>query len=146
MSVLQIAVFLAIAWGFGIELEPWGYVEVLPVLALTGLMLGALGLLISSTIRQLENFAGVKNFVLFPMFFLSTALYPPWKMSESSHLLREICAAYPSTHAVKTIRFAACLRWNGTALVRTALSFLVFMALSLWSYDPARGIIRHRAG
>mgnify|MGYP003341537894 CR=1 FL=1 len=39
----------------------------------TGLMLGALGLLLSSLIRQLENFAGVMNFVIFPLFFMSTA-------------------------------------------------------------------------
>ena len=41
-------------------------------------MLGALGLALSSSIRQLENFAGVMNFVIFPMFFLSSALYPIW--------------------------------------------------------------------
>ncbi|OYX42630.1 MAG: multidrug ABC transporter permease [Rhodobacterales bacterium 32-67-9] len=145
VSILQIAVFLAIAWGFGIEMEPWGYVAVLPVLVLTGLMLGALGLLISSTIRQLENFAGVMNFVIFPMFFLSSALYPLWKMAESSPLLRDICAANPFTHAVEAIRFALYLQWNGPALFWTALSFLVFMALALWGYDPARGMTRRRA-
>ena len=56
----------------------------LPALVLTGLMLGALGMFISSTIRQLENFAGIMNFVIFPMFFLSSALYPLWKMREGS--------------------------------------------------------------
>jgi ABC-2 type transport system permease protein len=39
-------------------------------------MLGAVGLALSSLIRQLENFAGVMNFVIFPMFFASTALTP----------------------------------------------------------------------
>ena len=48
----------------------------LPALLLAGFMLGALGLLLSSVIRQLENFAGVMNFVIFPMFFASSALYP----------------------------------------------------------------------
>ena len=35
---------------------------------LSGLMFGSLGMLLSSIIRQLENFAGVMNFVIFPMF------------------------------------------------------------------------------
>ena len=61
-----------------------GYVAVFPALVLAGLMLGALGLFLSSLISQLENFAGVMNFVIFPMFFLSTALYPLWKMREAS--------------------------------------------------------------
>ena len=146
VSILQIAVFLALAWGFGIEMEPLGYLAVLPVLVLTGLMLGALGLFISSTIRQLENFAGVMNFVIFPMFFRSTALYPLWKMAESSPLLRDICAFNPFTHAVEAIRFALYLQWNGPALFWTALSFAAFLAAALWGYDPARGLTRRRAG
>lgn len=146
VSILQIAAFLGIAAAMGITVEPWGYVAVLPVLVLTGLMLGALGLLISSTIRQLENFAGVMNFVIFPMFFLSTALYPLWKMAESSPLLRDICAANPFTHAVEAIRFALYLQWNGWALLWCALSFGLFMLLALWGYDPARGLARRRGG
>src|ERR1700742_4525481 len=56
-------------------------------LLLSGFMLGALGMLISSLIKQLENFAGVMNFVIFPMFFASSALYPLWRVKESSPLL-----------------------------------------------------------
>ncbi len=145
VSILQIAIFLAIAAAMGIVMEPWGYVAVLPVLVLTGLMLGALGLLISSTVRQLENFAGVMNFVIFPMFFLSTALYPLWKMAESSALLRDICALNPFTQAVEAIRFALYLRWNGPALFWTGVCLVLFMALALRGYDPARGFGRRSA-
>ncbi len=74
VSILQVAVFLGIAALTGITVPAVGYIAVLPALLLSGLMLGALGLLISSTVRQLENFADVMNFVIFPMFFLSSAL------------------------------------------------------------------------
>jgi ABC-2 type transport system permease protein len=95
ISILQVYAFLGIAALTGIEL-PWtGYLWALPALVLTGMMLGALGLALSATIRQLENFAGVMNFVIFPMFFLSTALYPLWRMAESSTLLRDVCAVEP---------------------------------------------------
>ena len=87
VSIVQVYVFLLIALGFGIDFPPLGFVTVLPALVVSGLMLGAIGLLLSTTIRQLENFAGVMNFVIFPMFFLSSALYPLWKMRESSLLL-----------------------------------------------------------
>ena len=76
ISILQVYAFLGIAWIFGIEMAAWGYVAVLPALAVSGVMLGALGLALSSFVKQLENFAGVMNFVIFPMFFLSSALYP----------------------------------------------------------------------
>ena len=47
---------------------PWpGYVaDAFLRLLLAGLMLGAFGLLLSSFVRQLENFAGVMNFVDLP--------------------------------------------------------------------------------
>src|SRR5436190_18267552 len=67
VSLLQVYVFLAIAWFWEIEPPPIGYIAVLPALILSGLMLGALGMLISSAVKQLENFAGVMNFVIFPM-------------------------------------------------------------------------------
>ena len=35
-----------------------------------------LGLLVAAPLRSLENFAGIINVVLFPMLFLSGALYP----------------------------------------------------------------------
>ena len=72
-------------------------------------MLGAMGLFLSSAIRQLENFAGVMNFVIFPMFFASSALYPLWRMRESSVLLHDICAMNPFTHAVELIRKHDCV-------------------------------------
>ncbi|MGB5468185.1 MAG: ABC transporter permease [Sedimenticolaceae bacterium] len=144
VSLLQVYAFLAIAAIAGISM-PWqGYVLVLPALILTGMMLGAVGLALSSTIRQLENFAGVMNFVIFPAFFLSSALYPLWKMAESSQLLYQICAVNPFTHAVETIRFALYGQIDVAAVGWTALALGLFLLLALWGYDPARGLITRR--
>ncbi|TCM83511.1 ABC transporter permease [Rhodovulum steppense] len=144
VSLLQVYAFLGIAALMGIKMPAMGYVYVLPALVLSGLMLGALGLLISSTIRQLENFAGVMNFVIFPMFFLSTALYPLWKMAEASRLLRDICAVNPFTHAVELIRFALYAQFNGWALLWVGTGAVAFFLLALLGYDPARGLMRRK--
>jgi len=84
VSILQVYAFLLIAWFWDIEAPPLGYLTLIPALLLCGFMLGALGMLISSLIKQLENFAGIMNFVIFPMFFASSALYPLWRVQESS--------------------------------------------------------------
>lgn len=144
ISILQAYVFLGIAALFDITMPPLGYVAVLPALLISGLMLGALGLVLSSFIKQLENFAGVMNFVIFPMFFLSSALYPLWKMAESSELLHDICAANPFTHAVELIRFALYLEINWPALGWVLLSTAVLMAAAVWGYDPARGLMKRK--
>ncbi len=138
ISVLQVYAFLAIAAAFGITMPTLGYVTALPALIVAGVMLGALGLLLSSFIKQLENFAGVMNFVIFPMFFLSSALYPLWKMAESSELLYTICALNPFTHAVELIRFALYFEFNGPALLWSLVATLTFTLLALWGYNPAR--------
>ena len=144
ISVLQVYAFLAIAAMFDIRMPALGYVAVLPGLILGGLMLGALGLVLSSFISQLENFAGVMNFVIFPMFFLSSALYPLWKMAESSPLLRDICALNPFTHAVELIRFLLYLQLNLTALAWVIGSTAVFILVAVWGYDPSRGVTRQK--
>ena len=141
VSVLQCYAFLGIAAAMGIKMPVMGYVYVLPALVLGGVMLGALGVALSSFISQMENFAGAMNFVIFPTFFMSTALYPLWRMAESSTLLRDICAINPFSHAVELIRFALYEQFNGMALLWTAL---VFLGLALWGYDPGRGLMRRR--
>ena len=146
VSVLQVYAFLAIAAAYGIIFPVSGYLAVFPVLVLTGFMLGALGLLLSSTIRQLENFAGVMNFVIFPMFFLSTALYPLWKMAEASPVLHWICALNPFTHAVELIRFSLYLTPNIFAGFWVLLAASIFFAAAIWGYDPARGMMTKRGG
>jgi len=145
VSLLQVYAFLFIAALFGITFPVFGYVLILPLLILSGLMLGALGMLLSSTIKQLENFAGVMNFVIFPMFFMSTALYPLWKMAESSQILSTICARNPFSHAVELIRFALYGQVNIIALAVVVATFVVFMWASVIGYDPARGMMRKKA-
>jgi ABC-2 type transport system permease protein len=144
VSILQVYAFLLIALAFRIELPVLGYLTVLPALVVSGLMLGAIGLLLSSAIRQLENFAGIMNFVIFPMFFLSSALYPLWKMRESSGLLADICGANPFTHAVELIRFSLYTEFNGRALVIVLLALALFLALAIYGYNPARGVMQRK--
>ena len=146
VSILQVYAFLAVAWVYGVQAPPLGYVAVLPALVVSGLMLGALGMLLSSAIRQLENFAGVMNFVIFPTFFLSTALYPLWKMQEAGELLHMLCIINPFSPAVELIRFALYLKLNAPALGWTVLALAVFLGGAVYGYNPARGFLARKAG
>ena len=170
VALMQVYVFLLIAhfWEidpggpalrlpFGLSIpEPFnGYLTLLPALVLVGLMLGALALFMSSVIKQLENFAGVMNFVIFPMFFASSALYPLWRVKESSPLLYEICRLNPFTYAVELIRFAMYGQIgpqleNGsidyTNLLVVIAYMLVFLLGAIYAYNPSKGLIGRRGG
>lgn len=141
VSIIQVYVFLAIAWFWDVKAPLIGYLLILPALFLAGLMLGALGMFLSSMIKQLENFAGVMNFVIFPMYFASSALYPLWRVQEASPLLYKICLLNPFTYAVELIRFAfyGQVEWTSLGIV-TAFT-LVFLGGAIIAYDPSRGLI-----
>jgi len=166
VALLQVYAFLAIAYfweiepdaaalpvgltlggqfvGFEIPAPFNGYITVLPAIVLSGLMLGAFGLFLSSVIRQLENFAGVMNFVIFPMFFASSALYPLWRVRESSPLLYEICRFNPFTHAVELIRFAFYCQFDLNSFYVVAGCTILFLACAIYAYNPSKGLIARR--
>lgn len=142
LSVLQALAFVIVALliGTGLPIFSWDVLHALVALLAGALMLGALGLLLSVHIRQLENFAGTMNFVIFPMYFLSTALYPLWKLQESgAEWVYQLARFNPFTHAVEWIRFALYGKDPGLAPAVVLGCLLVFFVLACWGYDPQRG-------
>jgi ABC-2 type transport system permease protein len=142
VSLLQVYAFLAIAWLYGVQPPAFGLLAALPALLLAALLLSALGLLLSNGIRQLENFAGVMNFVIFPLFFLSSALYPLWKMREASEWLYWLCALNPFSHAVEMVRYALYERLNTLAIAVCLGLMLVFALAALLSFNPQHAALR----
>ncbi|MBS0240242.1 MAG: ABC transporter permease [Proteobacteria bacterium] len=123
-----------------------GYITVIPAIILAGLMLGSLALFMSSVIKQLENFAGVMNFVIFPMFFASSALYPLWRIREASPPLYEICRLNPFTYAVELIRFGLYGQVDTVSLAIVVGCTVVFLAAAVFAYNPSKGLIARRGG
>ncbi len=146
VSILQVYSFLAVAALFGITMPGAGYLWLLPALIVCGLMLGSFAMVLSSVIKQLENFAGIMNFVIFPMFFLSSALYPLWKMKESSQLLYQICVVNPFTHAVELIRFALYGQFNWGSALYVVAALGLFLGAAVYAYNPARGMTARTRG
>jgi ABC-2 type transport system permease protein len=144
VSLLQVYVFLAVAWLWDVKPPPWGYLAMLPALVLCGFLFGSFGLLLSSLIKQLENFAGIMNFVIFPMYFASSALYPLWRVRESSPLLYTLCQWNPFTHAVELIRFSLYGQINWPALAVVMGTTAVFLIAAIIAYDPTRGLVARR--
>lgn len=146
VSLLQVYTYLFIAWLWGVESPAWGYLTVIPALILCGMMLGALGMLLSSVIEQLENFAGIMNFVIFPMFFASSALYPLWLVQQSSPVVYTLCRLNPFTYAVELIRFALYVQVDWLSLAVVAGCAILFTVGAIFAYDPSRGLISRRGG
>lgn len=135
VSTIQSIVFLIIAYFYGIQLELLGYILVIPVILFTSIILNAFALFISSVIKQLENFASVMNFVIFPMFFLSSALYPLWKIKDSSVFMYEVCLFNPFTYIVEFIRFTLYLKFDYSNFFILLLTFVIVLGAAFMGYN-----------
>lgn len=136
LSLMQVYVFLLCAQFVDVEISFLGYLTAAPAVFIIAFFLGALGLLLSSLIKQLENFAGVMNFVIFPMFFLSSALYPLWKMQEANIWIYWLCQYNPFTYCVELLRFALFGQLNLTAFGLVLGATVITAVLALISFSP----------
>lgn len=142
LSLIQVYIFLALTSLVDVEIDLIGYVSSIPAIFTIAFFLGALGLLLSNLIKQLENFAGVMNFVIFPMFFLSSALYPLWKMKEASLWLYWICQYNPFTYCVELLRWALYQQVNQQSVLIMLPVTIVVALLALASFKPKAGTKR----
>ena len=142
LAVITCYAFLAVCIAFDVTFEWTAWLCVLPALIICGLMLGALWLFFSVYIRQVENFAGAMNFVMFPMFFFSSALYPLWRLREGgSAFLYYVSLVNPFTYAVELIRFALYGMFEPVTALVVVAATLVFFLLAAFGYDPQRGML-----
>jgi ABC-2 type transport system permease protein len=147
LSVLQALAYMIIVVVWGIGLSPWQVLTALPALVLGALMLSAFGLMLSVYIKQLENFAGTMNFVIFPMFFLSSALYPIQRMQNAgAEWIYQVSSFNPFTHAVEALRYALYGKIAPLSLAVVVVSSLLFYLVAAAGYDPQRGLVKSVRG
>ena len=117
-------------------------------LIIGSLVSAALGLLVAARLRSVENFAGVINVVLFPLLFVSGALYPTDGMPEP---LRALARVNPVTYAVDLMRHAlgqAAEFGVGRDLLVLLGATAIAFALTALMFDPEQrlvGRVRPRA-
>ena len=147
LSVLQALAYMIVVVIWSIGLSPWQVLSALPALILGALMLSAFGLMLSVYIKQLENFAGTMNFVIFPMFFLSSALYPIQRMQNAgAEWIYQVSSFNPFTHAVEALRYALYGKIAPLSLAVVVISSLVFYLVAAAGYDPQRGLVKSGRG
>ena len=103
----------------------------LAVLVLTAVVFAALGTAIGSTLKDMQGFQLVMNFMVMPIFFLSGALYPLANLPKALALLTRID---PLTYGVDGVRGALIgvthfgVAFDAAALAAVAVLLLAFGA------------------
>jgi ABC-2 type transport system permease protein len=138
VSTLQAIAFLIIAVLYGVDISYSAIVLTIPIIMVSSIILNAFALFISSVIKQLENFATVMNFVIFPMFFLSSALYPLWKIKDSSLLLFNISSYNPFTYIVEAVRFSLYGKFELEIFLILGFSFVISLIMAFVGFKSKK--------
>ncbi len=148
LSIIQAYCFLIICLPIVNIYTPFltsytGWFLAFPFIVLFGLMLGSLGLLLSVYIKQLENFAGTMNFVIFPMFFISSALYPLWRLIDNGAIyIYYIAKLNPFTYGVEMVRAASLGNFYKDGFLVCLTCTFVFLFLAVKGYKPQTNVIK----
>jgi ABC-2 type transport system permease protein len=98
------------------------------------------GIAISSVITDIHGFQLIVNFFVFPIFFLSGAIFP---VSEFPGIVETIARLSPFTYGVDLVRFSMVNLSLFDPLVDVIVIFLyLFLMLSIASYLFSRTEVR----
>lgn len=140
VGFMQGAVVLALAPLF-VSVSLRNLAAAVGALALGSIVSSGLGLLVAARLRSVENFAGVINVVLFPLLFVSGALYPTSGMPPALRLLARV---NPVTYQVDLMRYAfgqpTEFGLTTDILVLTAATLLL-LGLAALLFDPEQRFI-----
>jgi ABC-2 type transport system permease protein len=115
-------------------------------IVLTSFAVGAVGLVLAASIRSIENFAGVMNFVVFPMLFLCGAFYPLLHLSTP---LRVLAHLNPLAYGVDLLKHALLAKWSAGGYggeLAIALDFAALIAFGVVGLASATHLLARERG
>ncbi|WP_413613210.1 ABC transporter permease [Bdellovibrio sp. HCB-110] len=134
-AVMAVGVAIVLAL-FGLMVNPW----LIPALSIVGLLVaipcGAMGLLATALVRNINQFQTVYSFIIAPLYFLSGIFFPIDSMSQPVRIVAEF---FPLIHGV---RLAQALFWErGIAeafLYSGSILVIQSLILCAWAYIKIR--------
>ncbi|MDD5133498.1 MAG: ABC transporter permease [Candidatus Nanoarchaeia archaeon] len=118
---LILAMFVAGLTSFSL----YGFLIAFVFMILIGLSFTALGIAIASKMEDMHGFQLIMNFLMFPLFFLSGALFP---LSNAPIILKTIAHFNPLSYGVEGVRYGLL----GTSEINPLLSFIVLVGFTVF--------------
>jgi ABC-2 type transport system permease protein len=100
-ATVEAGLMLALAPLVGARFSVVGALAALPLLAVFGMSVNALGIIVAARMKSFEGFGSIVNFVIQPIFFLSGALYP---IDGLPRALRFVVLLNPMSYVVDAVR------------------------------------------
>ena len=128
-SLIQAAILLAIGVAIGIPFTALSLVQVISIILLMSFGLTSLGVALGSYMYRFEGFQMIVSFVVFPLFFLSGALFP---LNNLPSWLGILTAADPATYGVDALRHSMLGVGSNSIEYNTAILVVYTAALGIF--------------
>jgi len=103
ISLIQALLVFVISIALGFRPENWVLLPLVFVIAVAlSITLTSFGAGIASMVEDFQGFQGINNFLIFPLFFLSSALYP---LNNAPTWLRILGEVNPLSYSVDALRY-----------------------------------------
>jgi ABC-2 type transport system permease protein len=122
--ILIISMFL----GFKIKGDIWSILIALVFMILISTIFIGIGLILASVMKDMHSFGFILNFLIFPLFFLSGALYP---IENLPPLLKWLSYLDPLTYGVDGLR-GVLIGVSSFSLILDFILLLIFSSLMLF--------------
>ncbi len=137
-SLFQALAILAVSLAFGFRPRQWVMMfPALLLMVLISITFIGLGLSFASNMRDMQGFNLVMNFVIFPLFFLSGALFP---LDDFPSWVRAVARLDPLAYGVDGLR-AALLGSSDMSLAFNLIALAIFsllaVALGVWFFEKS---------
>jgi ABC-2 type transport system permease protein len=140
-GIVQAVLLLVVLAALGFLSWKMSYALLAAGILMTALSCAGIGILVAAFTRTLDNFAAIMNFVIFPVFFLSGALYPVENLPVA---LKVVAMLNPFTYAVDLLKHALLGAQSaasgselgvGVDFLVTAGFTLLAIALASWRFS-----------
>ncbi len=126
-SLIQAFILLGIGVFIGVNYTPYSIASFIVIVLMLSFALTSLGLAIGSYMESLEGFQLIVSFVVFPLYFLSGALFP---LDNIPIWLSILTSINPATYAVEALR-SSMLGVDGKNILIVNIGVLLITTLAL---------------
>ncbi len=133
ISLFQALLVFFISIGLGFRPENYAQLPLAFIIVLAiSVALTSFGAGIASMVEDFQGFQGINNFLIFPLFFLSSALYP---LTNAPSWLRILAEVNPLSYVVDLLRFSMISQHHFSLLLDSAVLIGLFVATTLFAVN-----------
>lgn len=133
ISLIQALMVFIISIALGFNVINWQFLPIaIGIMVILSITLTSFGAGIASMVEDFQGFQSINNFIIFPLFFLSSALYP---LTNAPTFLRILASINPLSYFVDALRWALINQhhfniWLDFAVVLSSLVVCVVFAVN----------------